>query len=67
MIPIILGLSIVEAVLLQRTVWLDAPFRTVALGSAAVNLVLLVIYNLFIWPFFLNPLRHLPKAPVSSI
>ncbi|KAL2797475.1 cytochrome P450 [Aspergillus keveii] len=65
MIPIILGLSIVEAVLLQRTVWLDAPFRTVALGSAAVNLVLLVIYNLFIWPFFLNPLRHLPKAPGS--
>jgi hypothetical protein len=67
MIPIVLGLSIVEAILLQRTVLIDAPFRTVALGSATVNLIILVIYNLFIWPFFLNPLRHLPKAPVSSI
>lgn len=60
----ILTLTLVEAFLLQRSVFTDAPFRTVALGAAAVNLALLVIYNWLIWPFFLNPLRHLPRAPV---
>ncbi|OJJ53324.1 hypothetical protein ASPSYDRAFT_61978 [Aspergillus sydowii CBS 593.65] len=59
----ILALTLVEAFLLQRSVFTDAPFRTVALGAAAVNLALLVIYNWLIWPFFLNPLRHLPRAP----
>ncbi|KAL2846866.1 cytochrome P450 [Aspergillus pseudoustus] len=62
MIPL-LALSIVEAVLLRRTVFLNVPFWTAALGSATVNLFLFVIYKLFIWPFFLDPLRHLPRAP----
>ncbi|KAL5043145.1 hypothetical protein BDW71DRAFT_200061 [Aspergillus fruticulosus] len=64
MIPI-LAATVAEAFLLQRSVFTDTPLRTVALGSAAVNLILLAIYNLWIWPFFLDPLRHLPRAPGS--
>ncbi|KAL4915452.1 cytochrome P450 [Aspergillus aurantiobrunneus] len=62
MIPI-LTFTLAEALLLQCSVFTDTPFRTVALGSAAVNLILLAIYKLLIWPFCLNPLRHLPCAP----
>ncbi|KAL3471227.1 cytochrome P450 [Aspergillus californicus] len=59
----ILAVTLVEAFLLHRSVFIDLTFRSVALRSAAVNLILLTIYNVFIWPFFLNPLRHLPRAP----
>ncbi|KAL4867836.1 hypothetical protein BDV12DRAFT_110981 [Aspergillus spectabilis] len=59
----ILALTLTEAFLLQRSVFTDVSFRAVALGSAAVNLILLAIYNLWVWPFCLNPLRHLPRAP----
>ncbi|KAL4961883.1 cytochrome P450 [Aspergillus stella-maris] len=62
MLPL-LALTLTEAFLLQRSVFTDAPYRSIAIGSAAVNLVLLGIYRFLIWPFFLNPLRHLPKAP----
>lgn len=63
MLPI-LAVTLAEAFLLQRSFFTDTPFRTVALCSAAVNFVLLGIHNFLIWPFFLNPLRHLPSAPV---
>ncbi|KAL2869429.1 cytochrome P450 [Aspergillus lucknowensis] len=63
MIPILALLTLLEAFLLHRSVFTDVSFRTVALGAAAVNLCLLAIYHVFIWPFFLNPLRHLPLAP----
>ena len=63
MLPL-LALTLTEAFILQRSVFTDTPFRSIAIGSAAVNLVLLGIYKFLIWPFFLNPLRHLPKAPV---
>jgi hypothetical protein len=29
-----------------------------------VNLVLKLIWYLIIWPFFVNPLRHLPQVGV---
>ncbi|KAI9369159.1 cytochrome P450 [Aspergillus egyptiacus] len=62
MLPILV-VTLVEAFFLHRTVLDSIPFRAVVLGSVAVNLVVLAIYNLFIWPFFVNPLRHLPRAP----
>lgn len=60
-----LAVTLAEAFILQRSVFTDTPLRTVVLGSAAVNLLILAIYNVWIWPFFLDPLRHLPRAPVS--
>ena len=60
----IAGLSVVEGYFLQRTAFIDHTFRTVCLGAFGVNLVLLIFWNLVIYPFFVNPLRHLPQVKV---
>ena len=58
-------LSAVEGYLLQHTVFLDDAFRTVCIGAFGVNLVLKAIWDMLVFPFCVNPLRHLPQAPVS--
>ncbi|KAJ5086261.1 hypothetical protein NUU61_007568 [Penicillium alfredii] len=62
-LPALAAFTIVEAYFLQRTLFADEAFRTVCLGALGVNLLLKGIWSLAIWPFFLNPLRHLPKVP----
>ena len=62
--PALAVITLVEAYFLQRTVFAEESFRTVCLGALGVNLTLLGVYSLIIWPFFLNPLRHLPMVPV---
>ena len=57
-------LAAAEGVALQRTVFLDRTFRTVFLGAFAVNVALRIFYNVMIYPYFVNPLRHLPLARV---
>lgn len=37
---------------------------TIFLYALTVNFVLMAIWNIFIWPFFINPLRHLPTVHV---
>lgn len=64
--PLLAALTLVEAYLLQRTVFADEAFRTVVLYALGVNILLKGIYSLIIWPFFLNPLRHLPMVPVCT-
>lgn len=59
------GISIVEGYLLQRTAFPEIAFRSVCLGAFAVNLLLKLFYSSFIYPFFVNPLRHLPQVDVS--
>lgn len=61
----IAGLSVVEGYFLQRTVFIDHTFRTVCLGAFGVNLILKIFWNLVIYPFFINPLRHLPQVEVN--
>lgn len=56
--------SVLEGYLLQRSVIIDHAFRTVVLGALGVNLILKLFWNVFIYPFFLNPLRHLPRVEV---
>lgn len=56
--------TLVEAYLLQRTIFTEETFRTIGLGALAFNLFVLAIWNVVVWPFFLNPLRHLPTIPV---
>lgn len=63
--PALALFTLIEAYLLQRTVFADESFRTVILGAFGVNILLKGIYSLIIWPYFLSPLRHLPTAPVS--
>ncbi|KAJ5880478.1 uncharacterized protein N7473_011531 [Penicillium subrubescens] len=62
-LPALLAFTLVEAYLLQRTIFADETFRTVVLGTVAFNVFLKSLYSLVIWPFFLNPLRHLPMVP----
>lgn len=56
--------TLVEAYLLQRTIFPEETFRTIGLGALGFNLFVLAIWNVVVWPFFLNPLRHLPTIPV---
>lgn len=56
------ALSVTEGYLLQRSIFIEHTFRAVVLGALGVNLVLKLFWDVFIYPFFLNPLRHLPKA-----
>jgi membrane protein YdbS with pleckstrin-like domain len=39
---------------------------TIFLYALGINFVLMAIWNIFIWPFFVNPLRHLPTVHVCS-
>lgn len=64
-LPALGAISLVEAYLLQRTVFADETFRTVCLWALGSNLAILFLYSAIVWPFFLNPLRHLPTVPVS--
>lgn len=57
-------LSLLEGFFLQRTYLGEYTFRTVTLGAFGVNLLLLAIWNLLIYPYFITPLRHLPTVPV---
>lgn len=40
---------------------------TIFLYALAINFVLMAIWNIFIWPFFVNPLRHLPTVHVFTL
>ncbi|KAJ5808971.1 hypothetical protein N7474_010240 [Penicillium riverlandense] len=55
--------SVAEGYFLQRAAFPDETFRTVCLGALGVNFLLRAIWGMVIWPFFFNPLRHLPRVP----
>ncbi|KAE8149103.1 cytochrome P450 [Aspergillus avenaceus] len=57
---VIIALSLAEGYLLQRSVFLEYTFRTVALSSLGANFVLRGIWSTFIYPYLVTPLRHLP-------
>lgn len=61
----LMAFTLIEAYFLQRTMFANQSFRTVVLSSLAVNVFLKGLYVIVIWPLFINPLRHLPKVPVS--
>lgn len=60
------GLAIVEGFFAQRF-FPEYHFRTAVLAALGVNLFLSVFYNAAIYPYFVNPLRHLPTVKVASI
>ncbi|EPS31935.1 hypothetical protein PDE_06894 [Penicillium oxalicum 114-2] len=62
-LPALLVLTLVEAYFLQRAVFVEQTFQTVLLWSLGVNVLGKGLYSLVIWPFYLNPLRHLPTIP----
>ena len=66
-LPALTIFTLVESYFLQRAVFVNEAFRTVCLGTLGVNFVLLGLWSSFIYPYFLNPLRHLPTIPVCGI
>ena len=64
---ILITLSLLEGFLLQRADFVDLTFRTATLGSLGVNLVLVIIWNTLIYPYFVTPLRHLPTISVAHV
>ena len=60
------GLAIVEGFFAQRF-FPEYHFRTAVLAALGVNVLLSVFYNVAIYPYFVNPLRHLPTVKVASI
>lgn len=68
---IILAATAVESVLYIKLSPQDF-FATSSIASAfllcgGVNLLLLSVYKLFLYPNFLSPWRHLPKPKVSIL
>lgn len=60
------GLAIVEGYLVQRA-FPEYHFRTAVLLAWGLNLLLQLVYNVAVYPFFVNPLRHLPTVKVCPI
>ncbi|OHE92555.1 cytochrome P450 [Colletotrichum orchidophilum] len=55
------GISLLLAILSVRFLYLDLSAAVnIFLGSLALQCVVLLGYNAFIYPFLLSPLRHLP-------
>jgi hypothetical protein len=61
----LMAFTLTEAYFLHRTLVTHESLCAVLLSLLVVNVLLKCLYTIFIWPFFVNPLRHLPKVPVS--
>lgn len=59
------GLAMLEGYGAQR-VLPEYHLRTTFLASLLVNLLLTAFYYVAVYPFFVNPLRHLPTVKVCS-
>lgn len=59
------GLAMLEGYAVQRALP-EYHFRTTFLASLLVNLLLKAFYNIAVYPFLVNPLRHLPTIKVCS-
>jgi hypothetical protein len=62
-----LFVSAAEAYVLLRTTFSDHTFQQVFSWSFGINFSVQLAWALFIWPFFFNPLRHLPAAKVGYL
>jgi hypothetical protein len=65
-LPAVGAVALVEAYLLQRTIFDETAFRSVYLYTFLVTLLLQSFYSIIIWPLLLSPVRHLPKVPVRT-
>lgn len=61
---LLIPLTVVESGLIIFFRMTSARPTTIFLYAFTVNFVLMAIWNIFIWPFFFNPLRHLPTVHV---
>lgn len=59
------GLAMLEGYGAQR-VLPEYHFRTTFVAALLVNVVLKLLYNVAVYPYFVNPLRHLPTVKVCG-
>lgn len=64
---VLLAASLVEGYLLQHSLLPDWAFRSVTLLALAGNLILRFVWGFIIYPYWVNPLRHLPTLPVYFV
>ncbi|KAK2807026.1 hypothetical protein FQN50_005600 [Emmonsiellopsis sp. PD_5] len=64
-LAMIAGFTALESYMLQRTVVPDMSYLAIVVRALALNLMLKVVYRVFVWPMFLSPLRHLPRIKGS--
>lgn len=57
------GLAIIQGYIVQHFFFPEYHFRTIVFTSLCLNVFLYAFYRLLIYPYFLNPLRHLPTIP----
>jgi hypothetical protein len=61
----LMAFTLTAAYFLHCTLVAHETLCAVLLSLLVVNVLLKCLYTIIIWPFFVNPLRHLPKVPVS--
>lgn len=61
---LLVPLTVVETLLIIATGITPERPSTIFLHALAANFTLLSIWSVFIWPYFINPLRHLPTVRV---
>lgn len=62
---VVASLAVAGGYLLNRTALPDHTLHNLCLTIFGINFFLrFIVYGLFIYPFLLNPLRHLPKVKV---
>ena len=59
--------TVVESLVIIASRMTSERPATIFLYALGVNFILLALWNIFIWPFFFNPLRHLPTVQVSVL
>ncbi|KAJ5793238.1 uncharacterized protein N7503_009216 [Penicillium pulvis] len=59
---LLLPVTVVETILIIRFSLEPRSAAVVFVYAYAMNLTMMAIWKIFIWPFFFNPLRHLPTV-----
>lgn len=66
-LTVLVPTTVVETFILIATrVTTERP-ATIFCYALGVNVILLAIWSIFIWPFLFNPLRHLPTVKVMKV
>lgn len=64
---LLLPATVAETVLIIKLGLESRTSAIVFVYAYAINLALMAIWKIFIWPFFFNPLRHLPTVRVRCL
>ncbi|THC95055.1 hypothetical protein EYZ11_005450 [Aspergillus tanneri] len=61
-VALLVPATALETLAVMATGTADERPTTIFLYAMLINFLLLAVWSVFIWPFFINPLRHLPTV-----